>query len=463
MTSAENANALESEFEKLPRGYRIAAKRHDRYNATELMFSSPLAYEVEALPSNDRRLYMPSLEELRGALGTMVRAGHDTVSGPMPPPPARITAKRAYVSDAVMWSYLRWAERDLVYGGPLNALLDNPDLNEAERFLRILCDKTIGHTLNRRHLQLDHIADKLDAAHSERLPIHLVVPSFPFKDQGAFNTEGPPESPDFGEVAQLVRMHCTALALSRVHVEYVSWVVLSDGTLYAPLFELDRGAAITYVKRLQSIRDKLNLRETVSLLSLEDVIDRCGFSYQSDGGKRRSVTDAFGRFTTDIRTVLLDAYNHDGPIRVAIQTLTHDMKWYIDTKRFARHADEGQLWRAVAGRARSRNPLVVELNEHAREAAFRYAASNLALRFSRAIELQFPRSLRATTHAKDGQIALPRTGVVRPWNGVATVTNFELGVESAKTCRLHDAWRKKVRTIYCLEETDTPFFYDVVN
>jgi hypothetical protein len=59
----------------------------------------------------------------------------------------------------------------------------------------------------------DHneIAEVVDNCLRERLPIQLVLPAFPFKDQNPFRTSCNASHWGIGEAALIVRLHCIAL------------------------------------------------------------------------------------------------------------------------------------------------------------------------------------------------------------------------------------------------------------
>jgi hypothetical protein len=65
----------------------------------------------------------------------------------------------------------------------------------------------------------DHneIAEVVDDCSRERLPIQLVLPAFPFKDQNPFRTSCNASHWDIGEAALIVRLHCIALGLDQLH------------------------------------------------------------------------------------------------------------------------------------------------------------------------------------------------------------------------------------------------------
>jgi hypothetical protein len=414
------------------------------------MAQSPLNYDSTPIPVRDRRLHVPSTFELRDALVAMIRDDN--------PQPYKNEAwveppklYRREVADSIAQEYMEWADNALITNGPLDSILDDTTYTTTQRIHRIFSNDLLGNSDNAGNIDVAFLDDRLAPIRERHLPLQLVVPAFPFKDQGAFNTAGRPEDPDFGEVCLLVRMHCVSLALSKVHVQYVEWVIVSDGPLYATLFGLQEAVAENYLRRLRSIRDRLNLGSTIAILSLKEVIARTGFLYGRAEGR-----DPFEQFTEAIHIALLAIERDDAGLQKAIRDLTGVMMWNIDTRKHLTTAGGRKLWTALkTGRA----ALGREVYEMARNTAFKYAASNLALRFSRVLELQFPLALRATSHAKLGQVALPRTGSVRPWNGVAVVSTPERGWQDLKTMRLHQAWRKRITTAVHLHGADSPFYY----
>ncbi|WP_407697871.1 L-tyrosine/L-tryptophan isonitrile synthase family protein [Streptomyces kaniharaensis] len=287
-----------------------------------------------------------------------------------------------------------------------------------------------------------------------RLPLYLALPAFPFKDQGAFNTDCSADQPDFGEVALLVRMHCLALALSRLYAEEVQWIILSDGPLYAPFFGLDSGVAQRYLQRIRSFRDNLNLGSTINVLSLLDLVAKTQYLY---GGK--SGVEAFAKYSADIRHALESVSRKDREVDDALQVLAGDMMWNLDTRRYEQSMTHQELWRII--RRKGRSPLRTEVSEQSRETTLRYVSCNIALRLARVIECQFPLAIRATSHAKRGQVAIPRIGHVAPWNGVAVRRRRGRGWADLGSVRIHRAWQQGADVSVHLEGCGDAFYYEV--
>uniref|UniRef100_A0AAU3HWX8 Isocyanide synthase family protein n=1 Tax=Streptomyces sp. NBC_01393 TaxID=2903851 RepID=A0AAU3HWX8_9ACTN len=361
--------------------------------------------------------------------------------------------KSQHVPESAVDDYLAWAERALIDFGPIEDIA-NGNLRKSEKIKAVLGHPLMGNASNRKNIDSLIIEQKLTDSMHRRLPLFLVLPAFPFKDQGAFNTESRPDEPDFGEVALMVRMHCLALGLSRLHAEQVQWIILSDGPLYAPIFGLAPGLAERYLNRIRAFRDSLNLRSTIHVLSLKDVVAKSRFSYGAASG-----IDAFTKYVADIRHTLESLSRVDAESNDALQALTQDMMWNIDTRRYGQSAASQDIWNALRGQKRS--PLYSELYEQSRETTLRYMACNIALRLSRAIECQFPFALRATSHAKKGQVAIPRLGHVAPWNGVAVLRRRGRGWADLESMRMYRAWQEGANVRAHLEGNEGAFFYEI--
>ena len=443
---------IERSFENLTPGNRLSTARELRYDPPNLWFEAPIVVASRPVSNSERRLYEPTLEEVREGLVRMVRT---ETSRPIGPPPPRPGSGPEYaVDEGLIYEYRDWAERDLIGPRPLEAIVADRQLTDAERIHRILSSRSIGNPRNRANLSPSSIDRVLARLYDSRAPLQLVVPAFPFKDQGAFNTEGSADSPDMGEVAMLIRMHCLATVLSHVHLEYVQWIVLSDGPLYASIFGLDIDTTLTYMDRLRVFRDRLNLRSTVHIVSLGDVIRFCNFRY----GSKSQFLDAFSHYVLDIRAFLEDLIRSDPQVLEAMHQLTMSLVWNIDTRRYLRGNSTGHLWKAMTG-AKPTGLLSREIYGQSREAALRYASLNLALGLSNAIALQFPNGVRATSHAKAGQVALPQIGNVAPWNGVGAIRR-DAHVGSLRTVRVHDVWRDRAKTpVGFLDGSASPFVY----
>lgn len=446
--------SLEDSFMRLATGQRLDPRRHDTYDSTNSMFLSPLNFDATRIIARDRRLSTATEAEVKSLLLSMVRFTKGQIEdNRQPPHPVEI--RHVHASDDIVVEYRDWAERELVTYGPLDSLLADNRISKAEKLYRIVSNATLGNSANRNHISTRDIQAVLDRIAESRSPLYLVVPAFPFKDQGAFNTNGPPDTPDFGEVALMVRMHCLALAMSRVHVQYVHWIVVSDGSLYAPMFGLETGVAHRYMQRLRALRDQLNLSATISLLSLQDLSRKTRYIYNS---ARFRGGDPFSDFCADIRQALETMWRQDEEVATAMDTLTRSTMWNVDTQRYVSFGDPRELWAVLKGRGHE--PLASELYEQSRETAFRYAACNIGLGLANVIDTQFPFALRATSHAKPGQVALPRLGHVAPWNGVAARRFDGRGWGDLECMRVHRVWRRRPIRAICLGGSRIPFYYE---
>lgn len=454
VTKQADSTTFENGFSRLRSGMRLRPMRTDVYDFENVMVRSPLDYVVERIPSRERHLSIPTESDVKNILVSIVRSEEhrQTESRPPPDPPF---IKHTHVSDDILQEYLAWSEDELVTFGPLSSILDDKKLTKAGRIHQLLSNARLGNSANRNNIALATVDSAVERVTSERLPLFFILPAFPFKDQGAFNAEGPPDEPDFGEVALLIRLHCLALAISRIHVECAQWIIASDGPLYAALFGLPPGAAQKYMQRMRSYRDRLNLRSTISIVSLQDVSRRIGYSYSSS----RAMPDAFSTFTSDIRQILEALSRCDEEVGRALRNLTYAAMWNMDTRRYLQFVDRRELWDVLSGRGR--HALKGEVYEQARETAFRYAACNIALSLSKVIETEFPLGIRATSHAKRGQVAIPRLGHVAPWNGVAARPVGSHTWSDLECMRLHRVWRSRPEKAVHLIGSAVPFFYEL--
>lgn len=452
MSSITKGTVLERAFAELPRGFRLNLRRTPTYDLETAMFFAELHLEAQALDVKDRILKPLPDHLIRQSFMAMVRHEVRKATSRRVPPKPPVPVTRSYATDSVFGEYLDWAEREFLDQSPMDSVVRDQSLTKAEKFHAIIRNRQIGNTDNRLNVQPELLLPAIQDADRDKAPILLVIPAFPFKDQGAFNTDCDPDAPDLAEVALLVRLHILACMLTRVHLEYVHWVILSDGPLYAPIFGIDVGTSQRYLDRLRGYRDRLNLQATLSVLSLVDIIDKSTYKF----ARGDNYLDIFTRYSTEIRLRLEALVRNDEEVRESIHQLTSSLMWNIDTKRYLATHSVGELWSAL--NSKTATPLKNEIYGQARESALKYAAVNIAMKHARTIEVQFPTAIRATSHAKPSQVAIPRIGPVAPWNGVAYLDSKSKGWSSLSAVRLHSLWGDGHEAVY-LPGTNSPLYY----
>lgn len=134
---------------------------------------------------------------------------------------------------------------------------------------------------------------------------------------------------------------------------------------------------------------------------------------------------------------LIERANEDGEITKLIQhletvisndyaqedfflNLIQGMKWNLNSRKLLKDYDDIDSWNIIkSNRCDVRRDLLKIWNDYhniAKEAAVRYAAVNLMLKWTDLIRKFFPESIRCTVHAKKNQFALAKSYA---WNGIA--------------------------------------------
>jgi hypothetical protein len=262
-----------------------------------------------------------------------------------------------------------------------------------------------------------------------------VLPAFPFKDQNPFRTASSAAHWDIGEIALLIRLHCIALALNQIHPYDAEWLVVSDGTVYAQMFELKTDQASEYLQGLREQRNALNLQATVHFIDLKRVIDRTEqcFVLELLGETHRGlnrILDAVSRCYNDL-------YSTDDDVKGLFDGLARSMVWNLNTRTDVQRSGMSGLWRAMNEQctrlSAADRALREQLSERARSVAIAYASFNVALGLCEFWPAVFPFGLRATVHGKPGQVAIPKLGRGDPWNAVGVLAPGLLGPRSVRT------------------------------
>lgn len=276
----------------------------------------------------------------------------------------------------------------------------------------LLCDPRVGSRRNAINNSEPEVTRHLQPVIAREERLLFVLPGFPFKDQNLFRVPFGADCPDLADISFLIRLHKLTQALYQVHPFGADVLVLTDGSLYADLFGVAQTDVSHYQRRLRSYRNDLNLQGTVSLFPIKDLLD----GSPGDGGK-------FKRTQGHIAALLERIDTGKGPSG-SMAALAQGMRRNMQTRTRLAGLDYEEAWDVVWGGPSSvineRNAaLRRELDETVGRAAIEYASVNLALRWTRLLDLSFPGSIRGTVHAKPGQFALAGAGGAYAWNGVA--------------------------------------------
>jgi pyoverdine/dityrosine biosynthesis protein Dit1 len=444
---------LESLTAELNPGERPGLKREDVYDAEYGLRHSPssrCALPVDVGPS-----VAPSEDWVREAFaGLVVGERPRPVDGSRPPRMSSSNGRRPIEITAFpMQRYIEACEEELVFGGLVESVIGDASRPQSEKLVAILSNKSLGNSSNGKNVNAEDLESKLSRCVAERSPIQLLLPALPFKDQCAFRTEAPADHTDLGESAFLVRLHCLALAMNQIHSYDGECIVVSDGTVYAPIFGVDPSAARRYVEHLLITRDRLNLSKSVHIMHLDDLVNL------DDRYARAAGFMPFSTVRKRIHHSLSHLVEEHRGTSQAMAVLSYGMKWNLDTSRFLqrRKGDvEEDLWKALRRKRPSANDspqlrgLTSTIDERSRQAALDYASFNLSMGYTGLLSRYFPDAIRLTSHPKPGQVAAPRFGSVYPWNGVAIADTLEMSqvrMSTISCVEAYTAMRMKLRPV----------------
>jgi len=113
-----------------------------------------------------------------------------------------------------------------------------------------------------------------------KLPIHFILPAFPFKSQNREKTIG--DLPDFGEVLALKRLNDLCSTIAEVYDYGAKVTICSDGRIFNDILNVPDENVSAYARHIKIII-KDNALTNLSTYSLDDVPDaKGGFEQKRD-------------------------------------------------------------------------------------------------------------------------------------------------------------------------------------
>jgi Pyoverdine/dityrosine biosynthesis protein len=387
-----------------------------------------------------------SLETIAKMLESLVRdEGGGRAEGPYLDPLSHATAT---VSEEIVTDVLAQYEKHVAFGEHTEKILEDAGLpTEDDKVAAILANPHLGNKRNADLATIQEIKRGMQSARALAAPLVFVLPAFPFKDQNLFRTDIPATVPDMGEVTMLIHLHCLALAINQLSRHDVLWLVVSDGTVYEDMFGVERGSASQYVSALRDWRTRLNIGGSIHFIDQHELIERHEATFA--GTPEMSFRNTEQRILDIIRNAVKAGDDpSEEPIIRAITELAAGMLWNRSWKAAAEKYDRRTLWDVHVASC-CKDHLPVEHHEAAGhlwdlaiETASRYAAFNLAARCTGLISNLLPNAIRATSHAKSGQVGIPHDIGVAPWNGLGICsreTNGLFRVKSMPLCQINNS------------------------
>lgn len=353
------------------------------------------------------------------ALASMVRdeAG-GRQEGAVPVPDNNIEV----VTDDLVFDLLAQYETQIAFGERTEAILEDNNLSTPEqKIAALLADPKIGNRRNSDPRTVQEIKRGLDAALSNNSPLVFLLPAFPFKDQNPFRSDLPATIPDLGEIALLIHLHCLAMAMNQVFRHDVLWLIVSDGTVYEEIFGVELGSGRNYVATLADWRTRLNLSSSIHFIDLQDVVSRYDHKFRNQPDRMFSTIE--NRIRNFFYASTTGAQKEGSAVANNLAELARGMLWNRNSSN--NEYEEQELW-DVHVKACNKEQLPQPLHalaDHlwgeAMETAIQYASFNLASKYTNLLSGFMPYAIRATSHPKPGQVAIPRDTGVSPWNGLA--------------------------------------------
>ena len=373
------------------------------------------------------------------------------------PPHLRQPDKVEYMSDSVITRLLETFESDIVFGNLLTPIYFDDSKSPWEKVFELLCHPLVGNPKNTRFLSLETIMSKLESLNNLKLPLQIVIPAFPFKDQNPFRTNASADHVDLGEIVTLIKMHSLALSLFQAYPFGVEWIIVSDGNAYSDIFHIEQDLTMRYQSHLRAFRNRLNLQKSIQIIDMKEMTDR---------------VEGFHEIRSRINSTLWKLVNaHENrAFEEKIDTLARGMRWNLNTRKYLSAFSEEQLWLGLHITKLAEEQLengVKKLSGLLREDGIRsaidYLSYNLAMKWLDVLPNFFPHAFRATVHPKSNQIVLPQISDSYPWNGTALVQGDVLDIKSIQIedyCKIMN--RNVMVTEMRLHGNSPPFFYQIL-
>lgn len=296
----------------------------------------------------------------------------------------------------------------------------------------LLCNPQIGSSKNATNNDKDTFISRVLPLLEQKKRLLFILPGFPFKDQNRFRVPYDASCVDFSEISFLIRLHNLIQALYQVHPFGAEALVLSDGRLYQDIFYIDSKDVEDYQWRLHDFRNKLNIQGDVSIIDLKDLIERA-----DESGEVSKIIEC-------IEEVISNRFKRE----YFFQGLVQGMKWNLNSRKLLEDYCDVDAWSIIRC---SRNDIKEDLlvawdwyHKLAEEAATKYAATNLMLKWTNLLQKFFPESIRCTVHPKENQFALAMNYA---WNGVAWSGKWPGNIKDISTVPFYTLEEQKIKLV----------------
>ena len=324
----------------------------------------------------------------------------------------------------------------------------------AETVYNILCDSKTGSKANRVNNDETEFIKKIAKTIKKRERLLFIFPGMPFKDQNRFRVPFGADTPDMAEISLMKKLSNLTSALYQNHAHGADIIILSDGILYGDIFKADPRSIETYKEQLIYYRNKINSHGSVSIICLKELIDR-----SSEDGRAWKLTDYI------IEKMQGFAADENSEATHSFKILTKGIKWNTNSRKtnpFFKEIDDVICWKFLTHDNDNEIPQVYKehwhiFNNQVADAAYRYAAINLMLRYTNLIKNFFPDSIRATIHPKKEQFSFAGDNKTYAWNGVAWSKEWPKTIHDIKIVKFSDLPDGINQAVF--EHTKLPCFF----
>ena len=462
MNVSTSMNAVRSEFERnwesVGHGRSVAVSRQlglDGKAYLEFPFDIYTPFSIQQLNAD---FAPPDAAWVSKELIQLVRGVGEARLKMTKQPEANFDSQTKLWRDLDWNGVLTWVNDFVVFGKEARSIYRSAASADTMMH-RLLCLPRLG-SKNEENITPEMLGPAVQHSASEGVPIYVILPAFPFKDQNPLRTEAPAWHVDLSEVLMLVRLYAIAAAVKQIHPQGMEWIIASDGRIYSEIFGVSEKEALRYRENLRSYRNTLNLQKFIHVVDIQEMI---------------AGLKGFGEINRTIRFTLAEVIKGDPKVNEHFESLTHRIKLNLNLRDYVVKHDKRVLQSCLDENVGTdsltteEQQIREEIRQRADHASLEYASINLAIKYTKLLQRFFPNSLRATIHPKAGQIGIAAgKGRVYPWNGVAIMRSERLSPQNVwnKTdvqyvSRVEQIANGKILYRVMSEEGAAPFVYMV--
>lgn len=293
--------------------------------------------------------------------------------------------------------------------------------------------------------ELPAYRERIENAVSNNQPIEFILPSFPVKCLNPLKVRR--ITPDLAEVGSLTQIYSLCAEIERIYEPGAQFTLITDGIVYAPIFNEPIEQAELYQSGLASIIQDLELNNYIKTIDMSELISNTEYFDQRHQEVKLDLTQYMKPYL-DSKTMNLHYQYTDPHIINIVNSTMHNM----NLTEFSEEELESVF-------VYQNNPsLARKLNLRAEKVAFDYLSFIQTINKISLVQGYFPTALRATCHPKRGQLGLQMVNNRSynfPWNGVG-ILRFD---GTVRVEHEYNASRNPNYTAIYIEGEEFPFYY----